>query len=82
MNVYDSGRIAAILESLGHHATPTLKEADIVIFNTCHIREKAAEKVFSDLGRLNLIREERLAEGKDAEGWFEKAAAFLQGVFA
>ena len=65
MNVYDSERIAAILESLGHHATPTLKEADIVIFNTCHIREKAAEKVFSDLGRLNLIREERLAEGKD-----------------
>lgn len=64
MNVYDSGRIANILQSLGHEATPTIKDADIVIFNTCHIREKAAEKVFSDLGRYNQIREERLSEGK------------------
>ena len=65
MNVYDSGRIANILQSLGHEATPHIKEADIVIFNTCHIREKAAEKVFSDLGRYNIIREERLSEGKN-----------------
>ena len=65
MNVYDSGRIANILQSLGHEAAPTIKDADIVIFNTCHIREKAAEKVFSDLGRYNQIREERLSEGKN-----------------
>lgn len=65
MNVYDSQRIAAILESLGYQATDRAETADIVIFNTCHIREKAAEKVFSDLGRLNLIRESRLQEGKD-----------------
>ena len=65
MNVYDSQRIAAILESLGYKATDRAETADIVIFNTCHIREKAAEKVFSDLGRLNLIRESRLQEGKD-----------------
>ena len=65
MNVYDSGRIANILQSLGHESTPHIKEADIVIFNTCHIREKAAEKVFSDLGRYNIIREERLSEGKN-----------------
>ena len=65
MNVYDSHRIAAILESLGYTAASTLADADLVIFNTCHIREKAAEKVFSDLGRLNLVREERQAAGKD-----------------
>lgn len=65
MNVYDSHRIGAVLESLGWEATSVLKNADLVIFNTCHIREKAAEKVFSDLGRLNLIREERAQEGKD-----------------
>ena len=65
MNVDESQRIAAILESLGYQATDRAETADLVIFNTCHIREKAAEKVFSDLGRLNLIRESRLQEGKD-----------------
>ena len=65
MNVYDSGRIAGILQQLGYTPATSLKDADLVIFNTCHIREKAAEKVFSDLGRLNLIREERLSAGKD-----------------
>lgn len=65
MNVYDSARIGSILQNLGYQETDTPKDADLAIFNTCHIREKAAEKVFSDLGRLNLIREERLAQGKD-----------------
>lgn len=65
MNVYDSERIAGILESIGYQATSSLKNADLIIFNTCHIREKAAEKVFSDLGRINLIKEERAANGKD-----------------
>lgn len=63
MNVYDSHRIAAILETLGFTPATSIKNADLVIFNTCHIREKAAEKVFSDLGRLNLIKEERAQEG-------------------
>lgn len=65
MNVYDSGRIAGILNNLGYEETTAPKSADLIIFNTCHIREKAAEKVFSDLGRVNLIKEERAAEGKD-----------------
>lgn len=65
MNVYDSHRIAVILENLGFKPATSLPDADLVIFNTCHIREKAAEKVFSDLGRLNLIKEERAASGKD-----------------
>ena len=63
MNVYDSGRIANILQTLGHSETSDIKDADIVIFNTCHIREKAAEKVFSDLGRLNIISQERKEKG-------------------
>lgn len=65
MNVYDSARIGSILQNLGYQETDTPQNADLAIFNTCHIREKAAEKVFSDLGRLNLIREERLSHGKD-----------------
>ena len=65
MNVYDSNRIAHILDSLGYEAASSARNADIIIFNTCHIREKAAEKVFSDLGRALLVKKERAAEGKD-----------------
>ena len=65
MNVYDSERIAAILETLGFSPASTPKSADLIIFNTCHIREKAAEKVFSDLGRAYNIKLERAEEGKD-----------------
>ncbi len=65
MNVYDSQRIAAVLETLGYTAAPSVSQADLVIFNTCHIREKAAEKVFSDLGRLEIIKQERAARGLD-----------------
>ena len=65
MNVYDSNRMANILQTLGYEEAPTPKSADLIIFNTCHIREKAAEKVFSDLGRIYLIKQERALEGKD-----------------
>ena len=66
MNVYDSSRIADMLQNLGYEETDSPRRADLVIFNTCHIREKAAEKVFSDLGRLYNIKQERLAEeGRD-----------------
>lgn len=65
MNVYDSHRMAIILENFGYEATNNQKDADLVLFNTCHIREKAAEKVFSDLGRAYLIKQERAAEGKN-----------------
>ena len=63
MNVYDSRRIASILEYLGLKAASSPRAADLIILNTCHIREKAAEKVFSDLGRLELLRQERLEKG-------------------
>jgi tRNA-2-methylthio-N6-dimethylallyladenosine synthase len=52
MNVYDSARMADVLAPLGYAPTEAVEEADMVILNTCHIREKATEKVFSDLGRL------------------------------
>ncbi len=64
MNVYDSHRIAGILQTLGMEEAASVKQADLVIFNTCHIREKATEKLFSDLGRLYLIKQEREQEGK------------------
>jgi len=52
MNVYDSGRMAELLEPLGYAATSCADDADLVVLNTCHIREKAAEKMYSELGRL------------------------------
>ena len=65
MNVYDSNRMAVMLEEMGLKKTQNQRDADVVIFNTCHIREKAAEKVFSDLGRAYLIKQEREIDGKD-----------------
>lgn len=64
MNVYDSSRIADMLKNQGYEETLCQKDADIVLFNTCHIREKAAEKLFSDLGRAHLIQLERAEQGK------------------
>jgi tRNA-2-methylthio-N6-dimethylallyladenosine synthase len=64
MNVYDSGRMADILAPLGYAPTESAEEADMVILNTCHIREKASEKVFSDLGRLRDTKKARAAEGR------------------
>jgi tRNA-2-methylthio-N6-dimethylallyladenosine synthase len=62
MNVYDSARMAELLAPLGYAPTDDAGEADMVILNTCHIREKASEKVFSELGRLRADRRERGAE--------------------
>jgi len=63
MNVYDSGRMADLLAPLGYESTLTPEGADLVILNTCHIREKAAEKVYSELGRLRPLKEERARLG-------------------
>jgi tRNA-2-methylthio-N6-dimethylallyladenosine synthase len=56
MNVYDSERMAETLGGQGYVMTDTAEDADLVLLNTCHIREKAAEKVYSDLGRLKPLR--------------------------
>jgi tRNA-2-methylthio-N6-dimethylallyladenosine synthase len=63
MNVYDSARMADVLAPLGYAPAPVPDGADMVILNTCHIREKAAEKVFSELGRLRRLQEAKAAEG-------------------
>ncbi len=59
MNVYDSGRMADVLAPLGYGPAAEPDDADMVILNTCHIRDKAAEKVFSELGRLRKLKEAR-----------------------
>ena len=56
MNVYDSARMADVLAPLGYAPSDTPDGADMVILNTCHIREKAEEKVFSELGRLKPLK--------------------------
>ena len=61
MNVYDSERMKDVLAPTGYMPTDSLEDADMVILNTCHIREKASEKVFSDLGRLRKLKD-RAAE--------------------
>ncbi|MFN0219393.1 MAG: tRNA (N6-isopentenyl adenosine(37)-C2)-methylthiotransferase MiaB [Hyphomicrobium sp.] len=63
MNVYDSERMAEALARDGYVMTDAPESADLVVLNTCHIREKAAEKVYSDLGRLRVIKERREASG-------------------
>jgi len=65
MNVYDSNRMADILRPLGYAPTEDPAEADMAILNTCHIREKATDKVFSDLGRLRPLKDKREAQGQD-----------------
>ncbi|MGZ5948391.1 MAG: radical SAM protein, partial [Caulobacteraceae bacterium] len=63
MNVYDSERMADVLSPLGYAMTETPEGADLVVLNTCHIREKATEKVYSELGKLKEMREEAVAQG-------------------
>ena len=65
MNVYDSRRMADALAAAGFAPTDDAREADCIILNTCHIREKAAEKVYSELGRVRALQAERRREGKD-----------------
>jgi tRNA-2-methylthio-N6-dimethylallyladenosine synthase len=61
MNVYDSERMADVLRPLGYGMTDSPESADLVVLNTCHIREKATEKVYSELGQLKQMRLERPA---------------------
>ncbi|HEX4157593.1 MAG TPA: tRNA (N6-isopentenyl adenosine(37)-C2)-methylthiotransferase MiaB [Rhizomicrobium sp.] len=63
MNVYDSGRMTELLAGIGYVPTVAPEDADMVILNTCHIREKAAEKMYSELGRLRRLKERKAAAG-------------------
>ena len=64
MNVYDSERMTESLAPHGFAETQVMEEADLIVLNTCHIREKAVEKVYSDLGRIRQVKEQRLLDGK------------------
>lgn len=59
MNVYDSLRMEELLTPLGFESIDNYDEADVVLLNTCHIREKAAEKVYSELGRINVVKKNK-----------------------
>ncbi|MBL8703747.1 MAG: tRNA (N6-isopentenyl adenosine(37)-C2)-methylthiotransferase MiaB [Rhodospirillales bacterium] len=65
MNVYDSARMADVLAPLGFAQAALPEDADMVVLNTCHIREKAAEKVYSELGRLRKLKDERRQGGAE-----------------
>lgn len=64
MNFYDSERMEEILNSTGFKPTEVIEKADVIIINTCHIREKASEKIFSELGRMKAIKDARKKSGK------------------
>ncbi len=64
MNVYDSERITGLLSPLGYRPVDEAHGADLVVLNTCHIREKAAEKLYSDLGRLRAVKEDAATKGR------------------
>src|SRR5580658_10485731 len=64
MNVYDSRRMADTLAPQGYVECATAEDADLIILNTCHIREKAADKVYSELGRVRQMKEAAAAEGR------------------
>ncbi len=63
MNAYDSGRMVDVMATAGYACVTEPEGADMVILNTCHIREKAAEKVYSELGRLRAVQEQRRQDG-------------------
>jgi tRNA-2-methylthio-N6-dimethylallyladenosine synthase len=65
MNVYDSERMGEQLGQDGYVETTSLDDADVVVLNTCHIRERAAEKVYSELGRIREAKDRRAAAGRD-----------------
>ena len=67
MNVYDAQRMADVLAPEGYAGTALVEEADLVILNTCHIRERAAEKVFSELGKLRALKAVRASAGRETK---------------
>src|SRR5450756_1122815 len=64
MNVYDSHRMADTLAPAGYSETARIEDADLVILNTCNIREKAVDKLYSEIGRIRELKEEAAALGR------------------
>src|SRR6202047_616600 len=65
MNVYDSHRMTDLLTRDSYAGTAAAEDADLIILNTCHIREKAAEKVYSELGRIRKLKEQAARAGRN-----------------
>jgi tRNA-2-methylthio-N6-dimethylallyladenosine synthase len=65
MNVYDATRMADVLAPEGYDETGDIADADLIVLNTCHIRERASEKVFSELGKIRELKVERAASGRE-----------------
>lgn len=64
MNVYDSARIADILKLKGYEITENIEDCDVFLMNTCHIREKASEKIFSELGKIKQLKQKKIDNGE------------------
>ena len=64
MNVYDSQRMADVAGHEGFTETDRIEDADLVVLNTCHIRERASEKIYSELGKVRVLKRERAAQGR------------------
>jgi tRNA-2-methylthio-N6-dimethylallyladenosine synthase len=64
MNVYDSQRMADLAAAEGYGEAESAEDADLIVLNTCHIREKASEKIFSELGKLRELKQERERAGR------------------
>jgi tRNA-2-methylthio-N6-dimethylallyladenosine synthase len=80
MNVYDASRMADVLAPEGYSETDSMETADLVILNTCHIREKAAEKVYSELGRIRDMKREMGAAGESIKVAVAGCVAQAQGA--
>src|SRR5579863_2352799 len=65
MNVYDANRMTDLLTRDSYAETADAETADLIILNTCHIREKAAEKVYSELGRIRKLKRDAALAGRD-----------------
>ncbi len=79
MNEYDSGKMADILNAAqGYEPTDNVEEADLILFNTCSVREKAQEKVFSDLGRVRHLKEKGVLIGVGGCVASQEGAAIIE----
>ena len=67
MNVYDAQRMTDLLAPEGYDETARIEDADLVVLNTCHIRERATEKIFSELGKVRMLKSERRGAGLDTQ---------------
>src|SRR5437764_6496304 len=79
MNVYDSDRMADMLEPEGFRQCERAEEADLIILNTCHIREKAVDKVYSELGRMRAIKRAAERNGRQVKIAVAGCVAQAQG---